>query len=377
MPEVTVDRRRIPAEAFPPGIYLRDELDARGWTQTEFAEIIGRPTRVVNEIISAKRSITPDTANELSAALGTSAKVWLNLEASYQLAKAKPASDDISIRAMLREKFPVREMMKRGWIKSNNDVSLLQREIFDFFNISSIEEAIQFPHAARRNYETPLSAKQNAWLFRVKKLAEAIPAKPYSSAALQATIPVLKELLVAPEEARRVPKLLSDSGVRFVIVEPFPGSKIDGVCFWVDGNKSPVIGMTLRFDRNDNFWFVLRHEIEHVLKGHGKLGMMFDEDIQNGERDISDEEQIANEAASDFCTPAEELSKFIARVKPYFSEKKIVRFSRRIGRHPGIVVGQLQNRLNRPELLNKLKPKIRVHVVGSAFTDGWGEVSPF
>ena len=56
---------RIPAEVFPPGEFLRGELEARGWTQTEFAEIISRPTRLVNEIIAGKRGITPDTARGL------------------------------------------------------------------------------------------------------------------------------------------------------------------------------------------------------------------------------------------------------------------------------------------------------------------------
>ena len=46
----------FPAEVFPPGEFLRDELEARGWNQTEFAEILGREPRVVNEIILAKRA---------------------------------------------------------------------------------------------------------------------------------------------------------------------------------------------------------------------------------------------------------------------------------------------------------------------------------
>ena len=53
---------RIPAELFPPGEFLADELKERGWTQVEFAEIIQRPTKLVNEIIAGKKSITPETA---------------------------------------------------------------------------------------------------------------------------------------------------------------------------------------------------------------------------------------------------------------------------------------------------------------------------
>jgi len=82
---------RTPAEVFPPGEFLRDELDARGWTQGEFAEIISRPPRLVNEIIAGERGITTETAREFSAAFCTSAQLWLNLQ-------------EISRAAILREK---------------------------------------------------------------------------------------------------------------------------------------------------------------------------------------------------------------------------------------------------------------------------------
>lgn len=68
-----------------PGDILKEELQAREWTQKEFAEIIGRPVQVVNEIIAGKKAITPETACLFSAAFGTSAELWLNLENSYRL----------------------------------------------------------------------------------------------------------------------------------------------------------------------------------------------------------------------------------------------------------------------------------------------------
>ena len=77
-----------PAEAFPPGEYLRDELEERGWTVTEFAGIIGRPVQDVSEILDAEKRITPDMALSLSGALGTSAKVWLNLQTACPLTPA-------------------------------------------------------------------------------------------------------------------------------------------------------------------------------------------------------------------------------------------------------------------------------------------------
>src|SRR5271156_2848787 len=98
-------------EAFPPGEFLRDELEARGWTQTEFAQMIGQSHRLVNELIAAKRAVTPEVAHKLAAAFGTSAQLWMNLETAWQLSKVKADTERITREATLRERFPVREMI--------------------------------------------------------------------------------------------------------------------------------------------------------------------------------------------------------------------------------------------------------------------------
>lgn len=89
----------VPAEAFAPGEFLRGELHARGWTQTQFARILGRPVQLVNEIIQGRKRITEQTARELAAALGTSAKVWLNLDATWRLKHTKTPDPGIARRA--------------------------------------------------------------------------------------------------------------------------------------------------------------------------------------------------------------------------------------------------------------------------------------
>lgn len=88
---------RVPAEVFPPGAFIREELEARGWTQRDLAEILGRPLSAINQIILAKRGITPKTAQELAAAFGTSAQFWLNLETAYRLSRYAPAGQPTKI----------------------------------------------------------------------------------------------------------------------------------------------------------------------------------------------------------------------------------------------------------------------------------------
>jgi HTH-type transcriptional regulator/antitoxin HigA len=87
------------AQVFPPGDFLQEELEARGWSQSRLARVLGRPIQVVNEIINGKKAITPQTAAELAAAFGTSAEYWLNLENAWQLAQLSPPDPAIAARA--------------------------------------------------------------------------------------------------------------------------------------------------------------------------------------------------------------------------------------------------------------------------------------
>jgi HTH-type transcriptional regulator/antitoxin HigA len=151
---------------------------------------------------------------------------------------------------------------------------------------------------------------------------------------------------------------------------------MDGACFCIEGEK-PVIGMALRFDRIDNFWFVLRHEIEHVLREDGKANSLaiIDVDVGEDNAELPECERLANAAGAEFCVPSAELESFIARVQPYFSEEKVLRFAQRIGVHPGLVVGQLQRKLGRHDFLRKHQVKVRALVLPSADADGWGSFS--
>src|SRR5690349_4383873 len=102
----------LPVEAFPPGDLIREEIAEREWTQSDLAMILGKTDAFVSEIIAGKRGITPQTAQGLADAFGTSAQWWMNMETSYRLAlrtKTTPAAH----LARLFEVAPAREMIKR------------------------------------------------------------------------------------------------------------------------------------------------------------------------------------------------------------------------------------------------------------------------
>lgn len=87
---MVIEARPIRSDmAIPPGEILAEELEARGLTQRELANQIGRPAQVINEIVRGKKAITPETALQLEQALGPSAEFWMGLQTTYELTLAR------------------------------------------------------------------------------------------------------------------------------------------------------------------------------------------------------------------------------------------------------------------------------------------------
>jgi HTH-type transcriptional regulator / antitoxin HigA len=202
------------------------------------------------------------------------------------------------------------------------------------------------------------------------------PKPTYSPQALTAAIGKLRKSMLAAEDVARVPRIMMECGVRFVIVESLASAKIDGVCFWLN-ERSPVIGMSLRYDRIDNFWFVLRHEIEHALQVHGTmLDIELEGDRAGTGENVATEERIANAAAQEYCVPLASMDAFVARKAPFFAERDLVAFARILKVHPGIVAGQLQRKTGRYDRFRDHLVKVRSIISPNAIKDGWGDVAP-
>ncbi|HVO60354.1 MAG TPA: HigA family addiction module antitoxin [Terriglobales bacterium] len=364
-----------------PGYYIKEEMEARGWSQRDLAFILGSSDQLLNPILNGKRGISPDMAKALGEAFDVPAEFFANLQQAYDLAQARTPDPSVAARRNLQSAYPVREMIKRGWIELS-DAAMIETQLVRFFGKQDASEVPYFGrHAAKKSSyeEREIPPTQLAWLFRVRQIARSVSAPPYSEKGLRAAIGEFQSLLYAPEEIRRVPRILMECGVRFIIVEKLPNADIDGVCFWLDAH-SPVIGMSTRRDKIDNFWFVLRHECEHVLQGHGRNEEMIDDNLEGEKASTSKtlppEEQIANAAAADFCVPTGKLNSFLARKHPFYYEKDVIAFARLLNRHPGLVVGQMQHRLERYDYLTRYLVKVRQFVLPGSIADGWGQVVP-
>lgn len=366
----------VPAEVFPPGEFIRDEIEARGWTQADLAEITGKNVRLINEIINARRSITPDTAGALADAFGTSIQFWLNLEASWQ-ARNVQAVPERSRKAILYGRFPVADMVKRGWVIASDNMDTMEQRFMDFFGIGALNENPRFVHAAKkRDYDSPVSFRQYAWIARAFELAPAVHAERFSEKhSVKALIPELQQLLPYVDGVREVPRVLSDHGVRLVVIEALPGMKMTAACGWIDGGRSPFVALTMMYDRVDNFWHTLFHELDHIAHGEGKGDSPV---LEIDDADVAGRppnERRADAKAAEDLVQASELDGFIARVGPLYSAETIIGFARRMNVHPGIVVGQLRNRgLLGWNVHTKLVEKVRSTLIQNALTDGFGYV---
>ncbi len=359
-----------------PGYYIKEEMEARGWSQRDVAFILGSTDQALNPLLSGKRGISPEMAKALGEAFDVPPEFFANLQQAYDLAQARTPEPSIAVRRNMQSTYPVREMIKRGWIELS-DAIMIETQLVRFFGVENPDEIPYMAHAAKKSSyeEREIPPAQLAWLFRVRQVANSIAVPRYSEKALRSALDDLQRLLYAPEEARQVPRILAECGVRYVLVEKLPNAKIDGICFWL--NDSPVIGMSLQHDRIDNFWFVLRHEIEHVLRGHGREQEMIDTDLDKApDASTSEDELVANSAAADFCAPSDKLESFLMRKRPFYYEKDVVAFARLHNRHPGVVVGQIRRRLGRYDYLTRYLVKVRQFVLPGSIADGWGQVIP-
>jgi len=368
-----------------PGQLIGSLLAERGWTQRVLALVLRMDETGINKIVGDKRPIDANLALALEEVFRVPAEKLLDLQSSYDLAKARityrpdPGREN---RALLYGDLPIAEMIKRGWICADSikDTAAVDGELVRFFGVNRAEDIEILPHSAKKtSVNDDASPAQLAWLYRVRQIAKDMLVKPYSQHNLNDALPRLRSLVVSSEGAASVPRILAECGVRYVIVETLSSAKIDGACLWLN-ERSPVIGMTIRFDRIDNFWFVLRHEIEHVLKEHGRDAIRLDANLE-GDRagvgpDIGEEERVANKAAQEFLIPPAQLEAFIARKAPFFSERDLIGFAKLMRVHPGILAGQLQRKTGRYDRFRDHLTSVRDSVVPNAFTDGWGNVAP-
>ena len=345
-----------PARVTRPGQIIKREIEERGWTQKDLAKIMGRPVQAISEIVGGIKQITPATALELAEAFGTSPELWVNLEAHYrlQLAEQTKSSGEISKRSKIYANAPVKELIKRSWIPTCASVDNLEKEVCAFLGIRTIDENPRVPLTLRYRRSKrpgPDEYARIAWIKRVESLANRRKLPPYSALRFKKALPYLFNLSVEPAQVAELQAVLQALGVGFILVEHLPKTFIDGATFRI--GRNPIVALTLRYDRIDNFWFTLAHELSHVLSEDYRL---YEESQDPAKKDKEDK---ADREAAEWILPRRALKEFLRTHDNYIRPLDIKNFAENYNRHPGIAAGRIQHSLQNYQIGRKFQIKLK------------------
>lgn len=353
-----------PDSITPPGDTLFELLQEKGMSQAELAERTGRPRKTINEIIKGKTAITPETAIQFERVLGAPASFWNNRESIYREWLAQQEERKVLAEHIpWMKKFPVRAMIKLGWISDYDHPIDQLEELLSFFGIASPVQWQTIWQGAQVSYrQSPTFAADpaavSAWLRRGEIEAQKIACQAYSEDAFREALRQIRALTNEPPEifTKELARLCAHAGVAVVFVPEIPGTRTCGATRWLTPTKAMIM-LSLRYKTDDQLWFTFFHEAAHILL-HGKRDVFVEGDSQINEEDRRQEEE-ADDFSAEFLIPAEQIRRFHPQGL-HFSHEDILVFARRMGIGPGIVVGRLQHDGLIPrENFNKLKQRFQ------------------
>jgi addiction module HigA family antidote len=338
------ENQYAPDYVSPPGETLGEILETVGMSQAELADRTGRAKKTINEIVKGKAPITPKIALEFENVLGISASFWNNRESQFREHFARYEEQE-RLKKHLKwlDLFPVRQMVKLGWIEGFKDKVQQLRKILKFFQISSPDQWERYV----RNYTGQVAFRKSetfknnipatiAWLRQGEIQAKAIQCPPYDSGKFREALVAIRSLTRELPETfhSQIIDLAAAAGLALVFVPELPSTKISAATRWLSPTK-PMIQLSLLYKKNDQFWFSFFHEAAHILL-HGKRDFF----IQNGDDQVGEKENEANSFAANFLIPPAQFRSLIKYGRP--SKDRVLQFASDLGIAPGIIVGRLQ-----------------------------------
>jgi HTH-type transcriptional regulator / antitoxin HigA len=172
----------------------------------------------------------------------------------------------------------------------------------------------------------------------------------------------LVKLSWSKEGPKLAKEFLANHGVHLIYLPHLPRTHLDGAALKLS-DGTPVIGLTLRYDRLDNFWFCLMHELAHVTL-HMQAGMedVFIDDLSLGDVETVDSDSKETEAdqwAQEVLIPSEVWSNSAVSSQP--TSSVVVELAHELGIHPAIVAGRVRKELHNYHLLTHFVGSGEVH----------------
>ena len=322
-------------------------MEQMGLSQRDLVPFIGSRARV-SEILSRKRPLTLGMLKALHTGLGIPAAVLLRGE---EQAGSGDVEEELA-------QFPIKEMLRRRWLKFPKRASEFElvRALKSY--LAPLTEAASPIQVLTRKTQHERADRPNnrhalmAWTARVMELARTMkPRGRYEPGCLTAEVlSGLVHLSALDDGPRKAQEYLSKYGITLVVVEHLPQTRLDGAVFFMAPGR-PVIAFTLRFDRVDNFWFTLLHELGHLLCDFNEGAAGFFDDLEASS--TGDPREVAADAfARDTLIPPADWARSPLRDAP--NPGCVRDLAARLGIHPAIVAGRVRKEHGSYRILSNL-----------------------
>jgi len=351
-------------EHFPIGLpspieAIRFRMEQQGLTQRDLVPYIGSRSKV-SEVLNGKRPLTLKMMRALHKGLHIPAEVFLQDYGDITLEKQSEIAWD---------KFPVKEMAKRRWFpgfkgrprEADEKSEELMTGLFKRAGVTRVERAFLKYHV--RSGSRMDSYALAAWWTRVVELTkeQTLP-RAYTKGSIdQRFMENLVSLSYFDDGPRLVKEYLNKSGIHFVILAHLPHTHLDGAALLLD-DGTPVVALTLRYDRLDNFWFCLCHELAHI-----DLHLSKDEENRYfDDLDVAGDssEDQADHFAEDSLIPKKMWANAPVRAK--YNSVMVRQFADHLKIHPAIIAGRIRKEQSNYRILWQMvgKGEVRGHFDG-------------
>jgi HTH-type transcriptional regulator/antitoxin HigA len=316
---------------------------ARGWTQKDLADALGIKEQQIQRYESDFYA---------TARLATLLKVAdaLGLEVR-ELARLKQATDDLD------GNFPIREMLRRGWFEHfSGGISEAKKRAKELIERFFLEAGISFDAVAMHRKNIRLRGKFDeyallAWHARVitKSVRQFLPRKFAFDDLNDEWFRELSKLSAKSDGPQQARNWLIQSGIHFVVEPHLPQTHLDGAAL-LSSDGAPIVALTLRHDRLDNFWFVLFHELAHIklhLSRPERLEFFDDTEVE-----ADDLESEADRFALNSLIPPETWATSLAKFSK--STEAVIQEAKSLNIHPSVLAGRIRKERGNYYILNDL-----------------------
>lgn len=346
-----------PDWASAPGDTIADILRERSLSVVEFARRMEEAPEFVRDLLEGRATITIGLARRLERALGGSVEFWMSRDFQYRRDVARLHAADEEWLAEL----PVGDMIKFGWLRPTPHPSDEMAACLRFFGVPSVSEWRQAYAELMKIVTFRMSpsfesrpAAVAAWLRQGEIEGEALECTPWDPDRFEGSLSSIRALTREKEPSRFVPKLqklCAAGGVAVVVVRAPNGCRASGATRFLSRSKG-LLMLSFRYLSDDQFWFTFFHEAGHLVL-HGEKGIF----LEGIDQPATTEEQEASEFAERALVPPEFRPTLLSLPT---NARKVIRFARRVGVSPGIVVGQLQHHERiKQNQLNSLKRRYK------------------